>query len=554
MVGTKDGMKTADEEHARMNDATAPSQGNSAGYPIAIAVVVTVGFFLRLIFMTGPIGSDDTRYLEFANYFVSFTPFSYIDHAGGRLLFLFLIGIPNAIGGHAIYAAIANVCYSLVTDLMLVLFCWKTLGRRASLIAAIIMAVNPINIIYPGMILPDTLLTLFLVASGILLYYAQQDARLKNRYVKFACSGALACFAYMCKDPGILMLPIVGVFFFFVPFDGRLRERLIAPLLFFAGFFVVFFLDGLVYYAYTGDLFYKITATTVCHNQDIPHLGIAGFLQTTFDNFVDTFKRGTFFLVPLHLGLPVMFLASMVDRRTRILSCIGLFILLYLIFGSSSLSALIPLPFQVRYFQPVIPFVAIAAGVLVTRYSLFSSRVAQVLVPSIVACLIALNGASEVFLLAGTQYKSNLMKSFRTAVEVLADERQPLYVDPALHYNAQHFLQSTLYHRLLVIPESGPLKKGYYFIDTEVSSLPHDRIEKITRLKLKLRVALDWRIANQYRHLSESRYLAQNYMRVVFVYENDKDDEEGDQKSGQQSSQERMLLQPKKDVRCLNRM
>src|SRR4030042_5275687 len=113
MVGTKDGMNTADKEQARMNDATAPAQGNSAGYPIAIAVVVTVGFFLRLIFMTGPIGSDATRYLDFANYFVSFTPFSYIDHAGGRLLFLFLIGTPSAIGGHANRTRCANVCYSL---------------------------------------------------------------------------------------------------------------------------------------------------------------------------------------------------------------------------------------------------------------------------------------------------------------------------------------------------------------------------------------------------------------------------------------------------------
>lgn len=398
------------------------------------------------------------------------------------------------------------------------------------------------------MILPDTLLTLFLVASGMLLYHAQQDARLKNRYVMFAVSGALACCAYMCKDPGILMLPIVGTYLFFVPFDGKFRERLIAPLIFITSFFVVFLVDGLVYLTYTDDFFYKITATVFCHNQDIPPLNIAGFLQTTFGYFIEALKNGSFFLVPLHLGFPVMLLASMVDRRTRIFSFIGLFILLYLIFGSSSLSALIPLPFQARYFQPVIPFVAIAVGVIVERYSFFNSRVAQVAFPFALACLIAIYGASEVFLLAGTQYKSNLMKSFRTAVEVLADEQKPLYVDPALYYNARHFLQSVLYHRLVEIPKSDPLKKGYYFVCPELSWLPHDRLEEVTSLKLKLHVVLDWRIANQFRQMSDSRILPPYLMRDLFVYEKEYE------KEGDNGTQKSVPLPQKKDEKCRNRM
>jgi hypothetical protein len=414
--------------------------------------------------------------------------------------------------------------------------------------AAIVMAVNPISIIYPGMILPDTLLTLFLVASSVLLYHALQDARRKNRYLTFAASGAVAGFAYMCKEPGILMVPIVGAYLFLFPCDGKLRERLIAPLIFMVSFLVVFLFDGLVYIAYTGDFFYKITATAFCHNQERPHLDLAGFLQTTVGDFVEAFKNGSFFLVPLHLGFPVMVMASMVDRRTRIFSLIGLFTLLYLIFGSSSLSELVSLPLQARYFQPVIPFVAIAVGVIVERYSFFRSRVAQVAFPCALGCLVAFYGTNEVFLRAGTQYESNLMKSFRTAVEVLAEEQKPLYVDPALYYNARHFLPRALYNRLVEISASDPLKKGYYFIYPELTWLPQDRFEEVKGLNVKLRVALDWRIANQFRQMSDSRILPPYLMRELLVYEKEyeRESDKGTQKS--------IPLPQKKDEKCRNRM
>jgi hypothetical protein len=136
------------------------------------------------------------------------------------------------------------------------------------------------------------------------------------------------------------------------------------------------------------------------------------------------------------------------------------------------------------------------------------------------------------------------MKSFRTAVEVLADEQKPLYVDSALYYNAQHFLPSALYHRLVEIPGSDPLTKGYYFIYPDLSSLPQDRLEEVTSLKLKLRVALDWRIANQFRQMSESRFLDKYSMREILVYE--KDDDKSDHKS--------IPLPQRKDEKCRNRM
>src|SRR5262245_54724996 len=61
--------------------------------PTVVTSFVLCGVALRIIFWTGPIGSDDVRYFDFAAKFLSFRPFSELDIAV-RLVFLGVIGTP----------------------------------------------------------------------------------------------------------------------------------------------------------------------------------------------------------------------------------------------------------------------------------------------------------------------------------------------------------------------------------------------------------------------------------------------------------------------------
>ncbi len=481
-----------------------------------IPVVMTIGILLRFWWMSGPAGDDDTRYLDFALRFVSFERFTEQDHAAGRLLFLILIGIPYRVFGHAFHVAGANILYSGLTDIVVVLFCWRRLGNRAGLMAALLMALNPIHLMFPSMIFPDTLLSLFTVLALLILHRASEQDELQKRFRWIAGAGVVACFAYQCKDPGILLVPACCLYLFLSPREGHRWDRLTAPALFVSGFLGVFLLDGMVYWLFTGDFFYKFHATELCHNGDA-NSSLHEFLKTTCDQFRRTvlYRAGTL-LLPFHLGIPVMAASLVWDRRLRLFGGIGLFMALYLIFGTSSFHALIPLPFLDRYFQPVIPMAVIAIAGLSTRVAFLQWSWIRRLLPWGLGLWVLTTGWPQVGKLAGAGGNARYLKSIRAAVELLQDEGQPYYTDPYTHRHLRHFLPAPLYARVSRIPEKGDLPNGFYFLYdwnppvsrevlAQVSGLSLQRLAEILALPVRVKSCLDARISNEFRQTTYER-------------------------------------------------
>ena len=105
--------------------ALAPISGSNPNYITpTLAVLLTAGFFLRLLFYTGPIGSDDLSYFHFADKLLRGQSFAEADpedlaHQGGRLVFVALVGVPAAWLGHVDFGAFANILLVTVRDVVL---------------------------------------------------------------------------------------------------------------------------------------------------------------------------------------------------------------------------------------------------------------------------------------------------------------------------------------------------------------------------------------------------------------------------------------------------
>lgn len=489
-------------------------------YPVALTLVLLSGVFLRLHFMTGPVASDDTRYLEFARKFLSLSRFTEVDPAAGRLLFLGLIGWPVKVFGHAVYAALANIAYASLVDLLVVWFCLREFGKHTALCAALIMVANPITISFSGMILPDPTLALFLLLSAFALHFGSHQEVRAQRYLWIAASGLLACLAYLCKDPGVLMLPVAVVVLFFFPAEATWQERFLGPLLFVAAFAALFAVDGFVYLAYTGDFFYKRHATTLRLNLGIAALGPVEFLQQTSGVFLSCLEQWKDHLVPLWLGIPAMALALGFCPQQKVFAGLGLFVLFFLFFGTSSLTGLLPLPVQLRYLHPVLPFVAICAASLFHKAWFLYRPWVKTLFPLALGLGLGLAAADSVSAKAGIYDHAPFLKSVRTALETLQDEIKPIYVDRQIRSHLPHFVPDGLLARVRVIPDRGELPGGYYLFDPGGPSLPKERMAEISALKVKMRLELDWRVSNQFR---DRRYRARPPALLVFEKEDPRD-------------------------------
>ncbi|MBK8014194.1 MAG: glycosyltransferase family 39 protein [Deltaproteobacteria bacterium] len=480
--------------------------------------MLTTGFFLRLVFFNGALGSDDRRYVLFAEQIVRLQPFETLDHAASRLLFLVLIGIPYVVGGHISHAALANVFYSLILDVTVTVFAARTFGRAAGLVAAILMAFGGLHMVFASTVLPDTLNTLFLFIAAVLVYRAiyQQPAR---RWLVIGGAGLTAGLAYSCKDPGILFLPPAIAALVLLQ-RTPLRTRLIETGLLIGAFAAYMALEGVIYLLYTGDFFYRSTAVSQVHNAGIETLGLADFLREDWRHIEFAWSQRGLLGIPVFWGVAVMIATPLRDRRLVYFAATGLLLVSYLMLGSSSATRLLPLPVQPRYFLPATPFVAVCTAVLFESFRWSRSTGMRVLLPLatlVFALSMALPPAAK---LSGRMHNTGTMKQVALVAELLIDSGRDIYVDETIYREALHFLHAKHAH-LKRIPVAGPLPEGYLIVYPEprhrVPDLSDERLSKIARLPVAMHVSLDTRSVQRFGYLGSYRPQAALLVHQNFV-------------------------------------
>lgn len=439
--------------------------------PGAAWLLVGVGLLLRLLWFTGPVGSDDVRYLDAGTEILRTGALSGIDHAAGRLLFVVTAAAARLRGGHPGWAAALSVFWSVLADGLMVYFAAKHIGRAAAVWTAAIASTQPIALAYSGMILPDTLLAALLVLGVVLLHAAWRGPTRHARALLGFAVGLLFGLAYQAKEPALLALPPAGlvVALFRATGERRPTQEILSDGVLLAGMVglgaaVMFVIDGAIYWHLSGDFFYKFTATRVRYNDLVSSsASLPAHLWQGAQVFVGALGRFTWTGAVLAVGLPAMLIAVLQRGPLRLVGSIGSFFLLYIIFGSSSFTKLVPLPFQDRYLLPLIPFPALCiAGLVVRAPKKLGSH--TLIGPALVAALHLHWSASTVAPRAGNLYFARYCQGVSMVAELMREQDVTLYGDYRTVLCANEFVRPGLRSKIKRIPKQGPLPPGLYMI------------------------------------------------------------------------------------------
>jgi hypothetical protein len=218
--------------------------------------------------------------------------------------------------------------------------------------------------------------------------------------------------------------------------------------------------DGAFYLARAGDFFYRTHAIARVHNADfVPASGVVEFLHHGYWNLAITANSVWMMVVPLFAGA-ICWLALLRRRdETTLFALIGGFVTVYLFFGTSSLVRFINLPFQERYFVPVVPFVVLALVLLIGRASWPARRESMALALLGAACFVG--GVVEASKRSGTLYFTEGLRNAAIAATSVPEDGRPIYATPFTQENIEAYLPSAVFARLKTwTPTSA--SPGYY--------------------------------------------------------------------------------------------
>ena len=469
---------------------------------ILIVFILLFGLALRTMLFRGPGASDDINYLYFSELLFTNQPFDYLHHHGGRLFFLTVIGYPAFLFKSITAGAVANLILLSARDLIVVLYSRRRLGNVAAILTAGILSFNPVSAIYAGEMLPDGLLSLMMFLSAAVAYESFNYKRRIGALLLIA-SGFFAWAGYSSKDTGILIIPgILALVFIknFVIDKHSVKNTIFKILLFFGAFLLFVAIEMAIYYLISGDYLYRYHAISTTHNTTgdvVVAESLYDFFRRIYWNFYHVMSWKMASMPVLVLGLLVFGFAVLLKKtRYFFYTGAGFFLAMYLIFGTSSFTRLIPLPVQDRYFEIIIPFLAISFSALVIQlHDYFRSDSRVLLFGVCVLLILAFASVPSVMFRAGSSPRTSVTRNSVTAIQSLSDIKpQPsIFVSRELHTSIRHFLPADEYSQLKIIPENGDFNAGFYVICPLIDKRLNDslRFNQIVSLPIYFKIEED---------------------------------------------------------------
>ncbi len=422
--------------------------------------------FLSLVFklalLSEPFGSDDLRYFEFAKSILSEWQINNLDHAASRIIFLVLVGFPGAVVGNILGSSLVNILIASATELFVAYYCLSRFGPIPSLLAVIFLAFNGVVLTFSGYLIPDPLLGLFWLLSAVTLICAFERNSTKQYWLLFA-SGLFAGLGYSAKDTGILIIPVSGLFILYQSRFFGIKKILNCCAVYLVGVLCVWFLECSLLALLSGDFFYKFRALSVVHNNGDVNVAtdVYNFITVGYWNFMRSLRWPAPLLMTFVLALVCGIAMLRKRNKYSVIFFITSFIFLYLCFGSSSFSKLVNLPVQSRYFQPLLPLVAIC---IAASFSIVENRTFRVTVISMVAVSIVI-GVTFSFKVAGNIFYQSYVHNAILGVSALAENGYPIFVDNKAKraFSARYLTETEGLTK--PIPPTESLATGYYLFD-----------------------------------------------------------------------------------------
>lgn len=411
------------EEPERPSPAESPTPRHSRSVYVRRRIVVILLLILalaattRILAFKGVAGWDDLNYARTAH-FISVGEYSQkvIPQATHELAHYSRLGLilPTALMIRIFgMNEFALSVYPMLCSLLLVLLAYaigeNLLGAKEGLIAALVIALFPLEVIDATLTMPDIpSMFWFTLSLYLIIRYEKKQGR-PRRWLYLLGSGLSFGIAYMHRETVVYCGLLIVAYFIYKIISERRVDWTYSFLL--LGFLAVLTAETLFFYATTGDALFRLHCVQVHIDTEVSvgffkkYSSVAGFSNVLKRLTIDYFRM--FFQSPKHFALIMVataigFVYCLLKRIRKSYIVLAWFLALLVIldFATSSLKAYAPLGLNPRYFAYLdLPAALIIAASLVFMFRRLpetEKTISNWRIPSAVAAIALVIGVSAV--------------------------------------------------------------------------------------------------------------------------------------------------------------
>lgn len=327
-----------------------------------LAFILLFALVIRIIFFQGVGTSDALLNTLYANDISKGIFPSNENQANARIGLLIPVSMLYSIFGvNNLSSGVLPLIISLLGILLIFLFGKMLFSEKTGLIAAFLLAVFPLDVLYATRFMSDLPSAVFSAFSVYLFLRAEKEQKLKALFL-YAFSGISFGIAFSIREMAVLTL------LFYIGYIIYNRKIRLAYAAISIGFLSIFALELYFFAVHTGNPFYRFSSLSSYYSDAVKFHNFYGRLS--FPNFFLAYPYIIF--SDMQLGYFYAFIAlaiiyCLVNRKkeTNLLIVWIMLIYFYLNFGSSSLTSYEPFLAVSRYLHYIsIPSLLLLANFL----------------------------------------------------------------------------------------------------------------------------------------------------------------------------------------------
>jgi len=313
---------------------------------ILLFFIVLFGIVLRLVFFSGMGTSDDLAYSRYAaNIDKGIDPESTLT-LSTRLGIIYPTAISYRLFGINDFSSILFVFLTSIGSIILIFYFGKLLfSERIGLMAAFLLSFFPLDVFYSTKLLTD-LPSAFFMALGVYIFlYSELKSKLKYG-IGYLLSGIFIGIGYLIRESALL---IALFFIIYILYKKRIKkEYFFVPL----GILILFVLESLFFLSITGDPLFRTHVSQKYLEEAVINLNFFGRLDFPIGLFhypwlFLTNNLLSFFYIFILISIGYVLIYK--KKETYAMLFWFLSLIIYLAFGSSSLTQYIPFKASDRY-------------------------------------------------------------------------------------------------------------------------------------------------------------------------------------------------------------
>ena len=390
---------------------------------LILALIVIFGLLLRIFFFNGVGLSDSLEYSRYANAMSTgnFPPAEY-DHGIGRIGLIIPIAFFYRIFGvDEISSVLFNLLSSIGEIILIYFFARLMFNENVGLISAFLLCIFPLDVVNSTRMVSDLPSAFFASFSAFVFLKAEKNYERSKSRMLYLLSGMLFGAAYFIREMAILM----SLFFLgYAVYKRKIKKEYFIMGL---GFLIIFLIEMLVFYHYTGDPLFKINSlnsdSLLAVLKQINYYG-----RTEIPKFFLTWPfviYGDIMLGYFYLFISLAAIYYLLNRKqdTNCLLIWFLSILLYLYLGSQSLRTYAPFVAVGRY----LTFVAFPGLLLLGSFLYEKEKIIRKLILPFALIFLFLTSIGAIYLETNkTLYGTQKVIGIKTVKETYKNDVYPL--------------------------------------------------------------------------------------------------------------------------------